>query len=132
MKKGIFLAMVLASLAYQGWSQQVYSHHISSAPETARYEIVQSEFGARTTLKIDKYTGDIYLLVLTKKEKLTWELMHTDVHFQDITIPDQVNYQIFISGLGPRSTFLMNVNTGATWQLTEDKETEILFWSVLK
>jgi len=131
MKKGIFLALILASLTYQGWSQ-VYSHQLSNAPETVRYQIVQSERGVRDTYKIDKYTGEVYLLVMSEKEELTWQLMPTEEHFQDMTLPDQVNYQVFISGLGPRSTFLMNVNTGATWQLTEDIETEILFWSVLK
>ncbi len=43
--------------------------------------------------------------------------------------PDKVNFQIFISGLGIRYTFLLHIHTGKTWQLTKDTETDKLLWS---
>ena len=73
----------------------------------------------------------VYLLV-EGTYGLLWELMIVQEHFsKNTTINEKVNYQIFTSGLGPRYTFLINVNTGATWQLAEDSESDILFWTPL-
>lgn len=122
---------MFVSLAHQGWTQETYRNQFSIAPDTARYEIVQSELGAKITLKIDKYDGRIYLLVESKK-KLAWQLMAVDKHPQDKKIPGKVNYQIFTSGLGVKFTFLLNVNTGATWQLSNEPEYNELFWSAFE
>jgi len=40
----------------------------------------------------------------------------------------RVNYQLFTSGIALRYTFLMNVNTGATWQKLETPEKDLV-WS---
>lgn len=122
---------MLVSLAHQGWTQETHRNQFSSAPDTARYEIVQSELGAKITLKIDKYAGQVYLLV-EKKTELSWQLMVVQKHTQDKATPGKVNYQIFTSGLGVRFTFLLNVNTGATWQLAEHPEYKELFWTALE
>lgn len=58
--KRIFFILMLVSLTGQCWTQVIYSHQFSSAPEIARYEIVQSEKESRYTLKIDKYTGQVF------------------------------------------------------------------------
>ena len=44
---------------------------------------------------------------------------------------DKVNFQLFLSGLGIRYTFLLHIHSGRTWQLAEDVETDKLFWSAL-
>ncbi|MCJ7446971.1 MAG: hypothetical protein MUO72_04710 [Bacteroidales bacterium] len=131
MMKRIFFTLMLVSLACPGWTQETYRNQFSSAPDTARYEIIQSELGARITLKIDKYDGQVYLLVESGK-KLSWQLMAVEKHTQNKATPGKVNYQIFTSGLGVRFTFLLNVNTGATWQLAEHPEYKELFWSALE
>lgn len=43
--------------------------------------------------------------------------------------PNKVNFQLFMSGLGIRYTFLLHVHSGRTWQLKRDIETDRLFWS---
>lgn len=128
MIKRIFFILVIVSLAHQAWPQETNRNQFSSAPNTARYEIVQSELGARITLKIDKYLGMVYLLV-QGDPKLHWRLM--DIENKEAGTLDKVNYQIFTSGLGVRFTFLLNINTGSTWQLVEDPEYG-LFWTVLE
>ena len=125
----IFFILMLVSLAHQGWTQETNHNQFSSAPNTARYEIVQSELGARITLKIDKYLGIVYLLV-ERDTRLFWQVMH--IQNKDAATLDKVNYQIFTSGIGIRFSFLLNVNTGATWQLSEDPTDGVLFWSVLE
>jgi hypothetical protein len=98
-------------------------------PQTARYEIVQSERGARYTFKIDKYTGQVFQIAEKNNHDLTWEpIIFKDPRTQDETTPDKVNFQILISGLGARYIFLLQVNTGKTWQLAEDTKSGILFW----
>jgi hypothetical protein len=129
--KRIYIFLILFVLTVNGWSQETYHHQFSNTPETSRFQIVQSEFGVRFTFNIDKYTGSVFQLVKSESG-LTWQIIEAEVQDFDEKKPNQVNYQIFTSGLGIRYTFLINVNTGITWQLTEDSESGDLFWSTLK
>jgi len=129
MKKILFIS-VLFLLTIEGWSQATYHNQFSSTPETSRFQIVQSEIGTRYTFNIDKYTGSVFLLVKSKSG-FTWRIIESENQEFDKKISDQVNYQLFTSGLGLRYTFLINVNTGITWQLTKDSKTGNLFWSAL-
>ena len=130
MKKTIFILM-LVSFVGQGWAQETNRHQFSSAPETSRFQIVQSELGARLTFNIDKFTGNVFLLV-EGSNGLTWQLISSEEQSSDETTANQVNYQIFTSGLGVRMTFLINVNTGITWQLAEDTKSGNYFWDAMK
>lgn len=130
MKKVLFISL-LVYLSSPCWTQEVKHHQFSNAPETSRFQIVQSEIGARLTFNIDKYTGKVFLLV-EGIEGLTWQLINAEKQEFDQTNPNQVNYQIFTSGLGVRLTFLINVNSGITWQLTEDTITGDYFWATMK
>ena len=129
--KRLFLILILASLVCHGWTQETNNHQYSSAPENSRFQIVQSEQGARFTFNIDKYTGSVFLLV-QGKSGVTWQLIDSEEQLYDETIPNQVNYQLFTSALGIRYTFLININTGITWQLVEDKKTNVYWWSALE
>lgn len=130
MKKRICLILMLIALAGQSWAQETNRNQFSSAPETSRYQIVQSELAAKITLKIDKYTGRVFQLVQGSKG-LSWQLIVAEKHSEDKATPDKVNYQVFTSGLAVRMTYLLNVNTGATWQLSEDNEIGV-FWKALE
>jgi len=127
--KKISVILMLVSLAYQGWTQEIYSHQLSSAPDSARYEIVQSERGGRYTFKIDKYAGTVFQITETRNQDLAWESI---IFLEELTevelTPDKVNFQIFLSGLGARYIFLLHIHTGKTWQLAEDTESGLLFW----
>ena len=131
--KRILFILLFVSLAHQGWTQEIYSHQFSSAPETARYEIVQSERGSRYTLKIDKYTGQVFQIAEKRNGDLTWEpILLLEMLTQEEATPDKVNYQVFISGIGARYILLLHVKTGKTWQLAEDKETGLLVWEAFE
>ena len=122
---------MLMSLTFQCMTQEVNSHQYSSAPENSRFQIVQSELTVMLTFKVDKYTGSVFLL-LKGKSGLTWQLMDADVQVHDEKIPNQVNYQILASDNGIKSTFLINVNTGVTWQLTKDKKSDVFLWVAIE
>lgn len=95
-----------------------------------RYSIIQSTIAAKGTFKLDSYTGNVYQLVLNANDNETWQLMKKDSSSTpDIKHYNSKNYLLFVSTLAMRFTYLMNVNTGATWQLTEDPTTKEAFFS---
>jgi hypothetical protein len=100
-------------------------------PQDARYELVQSQIAAKGTFRVDRYNGNVYQLVQDKDGNLTWELMQKLNHPKDSPKESRINYQIFMSGIAYKYTFLMNIWTGATWQLKQDSTTEALFWDPL-
>lgn len=130
MNRFIFVFVFLLS-SLQSHSQEIYQHQLSSVPDTSRFEIVQSQQGARYTFRIDKYMGIVSQLVEGENQELTWQTIGTD---SKLTLDDylatgtRVNFQLFISGLGIRYVFLIHIHTGTTWQLAQDSETEHLFW----
>ena len=133
MKTRIFFILILVSLVHQGWTQETYRHQFSSVPDSSRYEIVQSELGARFTFRIDKYNGIVKQLV-EGEDGLLWQPMLSPAFMnpEEEFYSDKVNYQIFMSGLGARYTFLLNVNNGKTWQLTEEEDSGTLFWNLIE
>lgn len=119
---GLTLAIVTG-----GFGQEVRSHQKTQTPADVRFELVQSALAAKITLKLDKFTGQVFQIVQTKGDDLVWEKIPRLPHKQDVSTPGRVNYQVFTSGLAVKFTFLMNVSTGATWQLLESKE-QVLVW----
>ena len=132
MKQIMIFIVLFVSFSSLSWAQVSYTHQITKAPESSRYEIIQSqyEFSTKISLKLDKYTGYVYELV-KRKEGLTWQLISAEVHSLNVVTPDKVNFQIFLSDSGNYWTFLINVNTGITWRLLKDPEVGMM-WSVVE
>ncbi len=107
------------------------SNQKTTVPSDSRFEILQSELVARITLKIDKYTGNVYQIVQKQDQSLTWEQIWVTPQKNDKKLNNRVNYQLFASGLAARFTFMININTGVTWQLTEGKSGG-LYWAPIE
>jgi hypothetical protein len=105
-------------------AQGEFVGHVSTAiPEMSRFEIVQSTLVVRSTFRIDKFSGAVDQLVLASDSSLVWQQVPRIKHpAGNPTSPERVNYQLFLSGLANRHTYLMNMNNGATWQLVQTKE----------
>lgn len=104
------------------------NHERTSAPANSRFELFQSTIAVRLTLRLDKYTGEVAQLVLGADSTLTWQAVPREPHSAaDTRQLGQVNYQIFSSSIAIRHTYLLNVNTGATWQLVQSSD-ETLVW----
>lgn len=88
-----------------------------------RYEIIQSQIKRSNTFKLDKFTGKVYMFVSTKNDWYTWQEVYKGYVELDKVIPEKINYQIFMGGIAAKDCFLININTGVTWMLTEDKKT---------
>lgn len=113
------LVPMLALVVVAGCSQH------SNFRESARYRIVQSTLAAKGTFRLDMRTGHVSQLVQsTKDEDLTWEEMRVSGLPPAAESGD--HYQIFTSGIAAKFTFLINTDTGKTWQLqsTSDPTTK--------
>lgn len=100
--------------------------------DNSRYEIIISELALRNTFRLDKYNGDVYVMVVTSDNDYRWKLMYKDVATNIKEKENCANYQIVMSGLATKATYLINVHTGTTWILYQDTKTEERFWGLLK
>ena len=124
------LLFISPGLSPAQYEERSLSDEKTSAPADSRFEIIQSTIAAKVTLLLDKYTGNVSQFVLGRDNKWTWQTIERLKHPQDSNPnPNKVNYQIFTSGIGVRYTFLLNVNTGATWLLAEDTLRRTLYWN---
>ena len=113
--------------------EKINKNLISLKIHTGRYKIVQSTITARGTYKIDTYTGDIYQLVVNNEDENLWQSMDKYGHSNnDPKIEGQKNYELFNSTISVKFTFLINVNSGATWQLFRDTESGDNFFSSIE
>lgn len=123
--KNAFLTIILIILSFPSYSQdEEYPGTVSSTiPQSSRYEIIQSNLIARFTFKIDKYSGNVYQLVSDTADVQSWSKMKRIKHVSDVIVnKSKVNYQLFTSGITVRFTYLVNIDTGASWLLVKDDE----------
>lgn len=118
MRKWLLVLMVVISSSI--YAQKTYESERTSAPE-GRYEIVQSSIRRSCTFKLDKYTGKVSMLVKTSDDRVVWQKMEREESFFDTKEENKINYQIFMGSHAAADCFLVNVNTGKTWMLVEDK-----------
>jgi hypothetical protein len=124
MRTCTFVLLTLTWLAVPAYSQDNPSdvHQATVPPVGARFEIIQSELAAKWTFKLDRFTGRVFQFVKTKGGDSAWQ--ETEViglrFDQQAT---KAKYQIFTSGIAARYTFLIDTETGRTWELTTSKET---------
>ena len=134
MKKALILVVSILATVH-AYAQSDYYTSKSTSLEIGRYEIVASDIVARLTFKVDKYTGEVYQLVQDSDGQLLWEIMYKLEGCADVQKEGQINYQLFTSGKAVRYTFLMNINTGTTWVLSEDtsnRKNPITFWAPME
>ncbi len=117
--KTLLSAILMLAVCTSGFAIELEQHEKTSVPPECRFEILQSSLAAKLTLKVDKFTGTVSQIVETIDGGKTWQPIANRPHPNDKTEPGKVNYQVFTSGLAVKFTFLINVNTGATWQLVE-------------
>lgn len=123
---------VLASLPLPLYAQEEFTpaNVKTSVPTTSRYEIVQSPRAAKWTFRLDKYCGQISQLVKTEDDDVAWESMPV-VGLAKCSSDSRARFQLFLSGLAARHTYLINVETGQSWVLStvkDKKQGEITGW----
>jgi hypothetical protein len=111
-------------------------HQMSAAPAGARFEIVQSELAARWTFRLDRFCGAVAQLTKTSDGSASWSPMEVEALPQSSTAT-RARYQLFCSGIAAKFTFLIDTDSGKTWQLVSRKtkladgtEAEIDSWEL--
>jgi hypothetical protein len=116
MRSGLLLSIALCiSTPLLAQQDPTPIHSSTTVPANSRYEIVQSTLAARWLFKLDRQTGVVYQIVRTKDDDNVWEQM--EVRGLPLAPAVGVHYELFLSGLAAKFMFLMNLDTGQTWQL---------------
>mgnify|MGYP003571269276 CR=1 FL=1 len=129
----IAIAMLTVVGAYAQYNIPQYSS-VATNPCCGRYEIIQSEIIRKLTFKVDKYEGAIYQLVSDKNDVKVWQLMDIlgfygpGTETSNPRLPNQINYQLFTGGNMAEDTYLINIHSGKTWILSEDRKTKETMW----
>jgi len=114
-----FLCVAIPVLAQDNPSDV---HQSTTPPQGARFEIVQSELAARWTFKLDRFTGQVFQFSKTKEGDSAWQEMGVAGRSSGLQAT-RARFQIFTSGIAARFTFLIDTDTGKTWQLSTSKQT---------
>lgn len=115
----ILFILFNVNLFSQGIQKQ---QSVSTSQVGGRFEIVQSELLRSNTFKLDKYNGDIFVYVKTNDDWYGWQEVPRSALINDLAIPEKINYQLFMGGVMASDCFLLNINTGVSWILVEDKK----------
>lgn len=97
----------------------------TSAPEAARYQVVQLGSTSKRQFLFDRYSGRIWIYVRTD-DGWKWRPMRVDNRPQ--AQDQEVNYQILWSN-EPAGIFLINIDSGVTWRLTT-RDNELLWEAI--
>jgi hypothetical protein len=128
----------LAFLAVVAWADVPPHdvHQASAPPPDARFEIVQSQLAARWTFRLDRYAGRVWRLVTSEEYDSEWQAM--EVVQPPAASGSRPRFQLFASGLASRFLFLIDTDTGRTWQLSpavrrlpDGSDEELLRWEPL-
>ena len=128
MKYKLIIVFLLLSSAL--FSREMGLNQNTEVPDTSRFSIIQSTLSADMTFKLDKYTGSVSRMLEGNKGTF-WLKIKREKHADDIKTKNSVNYQIFTSGLSAQMVYLLNVNTGLTWELSENSKLGI-FWKAIR
>ncbi len=123
--------LILSLLMLSIWdlnSQSLQKYNaVSTSQVGGRFEIVQSEILRSNTFKVDKYEGNIFVYVKTQDDWFGWQEVPRSSSLNDLVLPDKINYQLFMGGVMASDCFFLNINTGVTWILIEDKKGSFSF-----
>ena len=104
----------------------------TTPPASAVFELIQNSRALRETYLLNRYTGDSWQLVRSTK-RYVWQSISREAHERDV-LPENwfgPAYQVSVSGLAAKGTYMINVITGATWILFEDTKDGHLFWGAI-
>lgn len=105
----------------------------TSVPDSAKFEIITGSLAVKQTYLLNKYTGETWVLVVDSNNNYSWEEIDTERN-EDDYVPENYTgpvYQITLSGIAVKCTYLLNTVTGATWTLYKDPDTDLYYWGVV-
>ena len=91
-------------------------HHETASPEAAHFQILQAQTAAKWTFRLDRFTGQVAILVQNKEGNYIWQ-NNQMVDVPDLHANTRARFQLFLSGLSAKFSFLLDADTGKTWTL---------------
>lgn len=123
----LFLSAVLSTTLF---SQPIpVIEQVSKIPDDARYIFVQSRLSAKGSFRFDRWTGGTWQIVETEDKKIRWHPVLFEAHPKDGPLKNEINFHIFLSGLGLMHTYVINLRTGGTWQMRQGSDG--LYWAAI-
>jgi hypothetical protein len=114
----LYISTILILIyAFVTFGQSEKSAVYTAANSNARFEVIKSPTVASWTFRLDRFTGDVWILSFSNDGDLRW----TGMKIQEFK-PNQTlkpTFQIFLADKDVRQTFLMNTDTGQTWVLAD-------------
>jgi hypothetical protein len=126
-----FSLYVLLFVTFAAHGQESPIHNQTTPPPNAKFEIVQSQIAAKYTFRLDRFTGQVSQLVHTSTGGNSWENMRV-IDASKASTNTYPHFQIFLSGIAAKHSFLIDTDSGNTWTLTTltddaGKETEVVW-----
>ena len=116
----IVAAYAVVAYAVVAYAQQTVVEPVNSLTEpTANYELVQSSRTMKECFLLNRFTGDVWVMVSTRTRP-KWQLLPKENHIDDTIDPFRPCYQLSVSGRSAKGIYLMNVLTAATWIVLAD------------
>lgn len=130
-----FLVIISFIFISLGAMAQIEKHPSVSTSQTGgRFEIIQSPIARRLTFRLDKYTGEVFQYVLGKDDKPLWEKVSNpwlSLILDKDKKQDYIKFQLFMGGIAVADCFLLDIETGITFNLYEDPNTRELFFGYI-
>lgn len=126
--KKLFFIISFVFISLLCVAQKTYPS-VKTSTDVGRWEIIQSPFIRRVTIKLDKFTGKTYQILETSLAIYEWKIIIWQDEDWGEKQTGKINYQIFMGGLTGSDVYLINIHTGKTWLLCEDSSKGLLFWS---
>lgn len=79
-------------------------------------------------LRVDRFSGEVDQLAIdTKENEYFWipvKMEKSALKKFHVYTDNRVHFQVFLSGILAKNTFLMDVDTGTTWVIVKDQKEE--------
>ncbi len=130
--KKIAITFILLLLQILTFAQEKTNRQTTTTfPENGKYEIITSSLTMRDTYMLNRETGDTWQLVKSLYG-YALEKIYKEQNIDD-KIPDGYAgavYQITLSGIAAKGTYLTNTLTGATWTLYKNENDELFLGAI--
>ncbi|MEJ7624298.1 MAG: hypothetical protein WKF34_09940 [Pyrinomonadaceae bacterium] len=125
MKKVLILTAFLAAFSVAVFPQDGPPIMSTSTVDGARFEMVQPSSDRNLTFRLDKFTGVVHRLAACPKD----DSVGSDRCWKEMVVLDlpksltnRIRFQIVVNGAALRNIFLLQIETGKTWQYGIERE----------
>ena len=83
-----------------------------------RFEVLTTPEAVPGLFKIDKFTGDVWVLPNSTGSSIKLRKFTRETSFEDEVIEGQINYQLIV--ISTSKAYLLNLNSGVMWEYSEE------------